>query len=1198
MRAFRLHFQGDTNPDSPPTLPATSPPGYVIERELGAGGMGVVYLARQEGLDRPVALKMIRSGTLAGAEEVARFVTEAQVLARLRHPHIVQVFEIGQHQGQPFFSLEYCPGGSLKDRLAGTPLPAVEATRLVLELAQAVAHAHAQGILHRDLKPANVLLDETGSPRIADFGLAQRLDADSTLTHTGAVMGTPAFMAPEQARGEKVGTSADLYALGAILYACLTGRPPFQGATVQETLEQVRTREPAPPRQLNPSVPRDLETICLKCLHKEPARRYRSTQELADDLGRFRNGEPIQARPVSSLERAWLWTRRNPVLAGMTSLAALALVAALGIAIAFAIVKSWDATRLQEALGTSEERRQKVQRFTRLSSVLAFDRGQRATAQGCVREGTLWFARAIEIGEEVAPDVQFAARCQVEEALNRLPRLDHLFEHDKPVGLFDLLPGDRIMAWLQSEPATFDCWEAATGKFLWRYTLPPRCAVWAREARGSLLALLVSDPMRQYRIVLIDLTTGETRPEVPVPVAPLRGGKARLPALAMTPDARFLLVAASDGAIHTFDIAAGRWQERKLGRMEGLYGGLVVSPDGRFVAAYSDKQGLTVWDLESGTNWGPPLRVTDGQFVWSPDSDSIIVREQKLTRRAARAAQVLASLETSMPITRLDRMEVLPGTDLLWLNPPAGGIGLVDVRTLQPKPPAFTWPTNSIIIDMLTDPAGRLFAGVHRPTGRHSPYWTLNLEQLVATNSLVPRVVDLEGAEVLTRQTTVTDTRTYWSIRDRALARWALPPVADRLPVLGGGSHERLYGFTLSRDGQRIATAEENRIRIWDTTTAQPTGADLPTPQPSRVLAFSPDGQLLIVPRIGGLTVWDLRTRQPRWTTLQPADSVLSSVLDRTGKHLWISTPQGIEKRDLATGEVLATFFADRGFLRHFAPDPEGKRLLVLFQGGGELIDLETGQPAGTLRWATPGNGVVAWGPDGSCVVSGRPDVHLLTAAGTDERWRVEGVMGNASVSPDGEAVALVLRTTGQRDRLEVRSVPGGRVLLRVDLPPSPGQVTWSRDGQTIAWSQSDSILAWDVASGSAIKSRPDAWARLLAARGEPSPLVTDNLPGVWEIHEFLHDYRSGLPLGSKLPGQTWPATLPDSRFPLAQRDRLWVASGAGANVYSVAIPHPVGGTPAEVRRRVEAHLGLELTDDGDIRQLSPAEWRQRLPGP
>jgi tetratricopeptide (TPR) repeat protein len=302
---------------------------YEIRRELGRGGMGVVYEARQISLNRPVALKMIKAGVLADDADLRRFQNEAEAVAMLDHPGIVQVHEVGEHHGQRYFSMKLVPGTSLAAQLDRYRDDPRAATLLLAEAAEAVHHAHMRGILHRDLKPANILIDDQGHPHVTDFGLAKKVEGDSELTQSGAILGTPAYMAPEQTTGHRgaVTTATDVYGLGAVLYALLVGKSPFGGDSVVETLDAVQTRPPEPPSRLNAKVPRDLEVICLKCLEKDPARRYRSADGLAEDLRRWLDGRPIAARPVSAAVRAWMWCRRHPVPAGLSAALVLAVLA-------------------------------------------------------------------------------------------------------------------------------------------------------------------------------------------------------------------------------------------------------------------------------------------------------------------------------------------------------------------------------------------------------------------------------------------------------------------------------------------------------------------------------------------------------------------------------------------------------------------------------------------------------------------------------------------------------------------------------------------------------------------------------------------------------------------------------------------------------------------------------------------------------
>jgi serine/threonine-protein kinase len=295
------------------------PPAYEVLAELGRGGMGIVYKARHRALNRVVALKMLVAGSLARPEQLARFRTEAEAVARLQHPNVVQIFEVGEHNGRPYLALEFVDGPTLARQCGRTPQPAHTAARLVETLARAVHEAHRQGIVHRDLKPANVLLTTEGVPKIADFGLAKRLEGGSDLTATGAYLGTPAYMAPEQAEGRArdVGPAADVYALGTILYELLTGQPPFEAETPLETMRRVAAEVPVPPRRLRRGLPGDLETVCLKCLEKDPRKRYPSAAALAEDLRRFQAGESIRARAAGAIERLGRWCRRRPLVASL-----------------------------------------------------------------------------------------------------------------------------------------------------------------------------------------------------------------------------------------------------------------------------------------------------------------------------------------------------------------------------------------------------------------------------------------------------------------------------------------------------------------------------------------------------------------------------------------------------------------------------------------------------------------------------------------------------------------------------------------------------------------------------------------------------------------------------------------------------------------------------------------------------------------
>ena len=388
--------------------------------------MGVVYKALQCRASRLVALKMIRGDANLHPEQLERFRVEAQAVARLHHPNVVQIFDVGEFDGRPYFSLELLEGGTLKERLATAPLAPRPAAELLMVLSRAVEAAHHAGIIHRDLKPSNVLFDAHGTPKVADFGLAKRLESEEVHTLTGQVVGTPSYMSPEQARGDNraVGPSADIYALGAVLYEMLTGRPPFKGTSASETLMSVAYQDPVAPSRFRPKVPRDLETICLKCLAKVPARRYPTTGELADDLERYLSGKPVWARRTPAWERAAKWARRRPGLAMVWAIVCIAsFVLPATIVLHEASVRKH--ARLEDERVTQE----------RLKAIDALDTSNRQRARGEVLKANLTLSNLLTRLEDEprladlrrrAEDVLRDVERQIAEGESRAANLERL----------------------------------------------------------------------------------------------------------------------------------------------------------------------------------------------------------------------------------------------------------------------------------------------------------------------------------------------------------------------------------------------------------------------------------------------------------------------------------------------------------------------------------------------------------------------------------------------------------------------------------------------------------------------------------------------------------------------------------------------------------------------------------------------------
>jgi serine/threonine-protein kinase len=423
--------QGGGNDATPPSLlPADLPriPGHEVLEVLGRGGMGVVYKAWNRRLQRPVAVKMLLAGAYAQPEELERFLREAETVAGLRHANIVQVHEAGEVDGRPYFTMEFIEGGSLAHKLSGAPLPARPAGGLVAVMAEAVHEAHRRGVVHRDLKPGNILLSADGTPKLSDFGLARRLEGAAGLTQTGTPVGTPSYMAPEQAEGKPrdVGPAADIYALGAILYELLTGRPPFRAETAAETMRQVVSHDPVPPSRLNAAVPRDPETICLKCLEKDPRRRYPSALALAQDLHRFERNEPILARPMGPAERTLRWIRRHPTAAALVATALALFGLASGGGVWLVQHQAQRRTELHNEVGTAVSQAESLRKQFHFREARHLLEQARQQAEPAGLDDLRQQVKQARDHLELAADLDMARMCAVTPA--RSARAESLYE--------------------------------------------------------------------------------------------------------------------------------------------------------------------------------------------------------------------------------------------------------------------------------------------------------------------------------------------------------------------------------------------------------------------------------------------------------------------------------------------------------------------------------------------------------------------------------------------------------------------------------------------------------------------------------------------------------------------------------------------------------------------------------------------------
>jgi WD40 repeat protein/serine/threonine protein kinase len=641
----------------PPTLafPETRPgdraeplvqvPGFDVLSELGRGGMGIVYKALDLKLKRFVALKLSRTTDVADSSERARFRAEAEAVARLRHPHIVQIYEVGEFQSRLFFTFEYVDGGSLADALKGVPQPARYAAELVETVARAMHVAHQHGIIHRDLKPANVLLASATPdgkkpqssvaatvPKIADFGVAKLLDKHSLHTATGAVLGTPNYMAPEQAWGAEktrpVGPAADVYALGAILYEMLTGRPPFLGETAFDTLQQVVTQDPVAPTRLQPKIPRDLETICLKCLQKEPPRRYESAEALADDLRRFLDHRPILAQPSGPLTRLLRWRRRNPEIAALLATTLVLLVAGITVSTYFAI----DAGSKAEELRLLKEDADRQAAQARLLAVQAQENARAARANSARAEENLAKALASEqqakdnlrmvmnLKEKSRQGAQLRYWAQMAQAQRALlekdvARISTLLEGQLPANTDDL------------ELRGFE-WHYLRRRCGGNLPLLPRQAgplfAVAFSTDGTLLAVstLMAGPQGRLPEPVIMLWRPATGKQLDI----LKGHGKRVLCLAFHPDRNWLAGGADDGQIKVWDLRTASRDLFTCKGHEAEVTGVQFSGTGRLLVSSSADKTVRGWDAATGKGlWQQMLPDAGDTVALAPKTDTIAV---------------------------------------------------------------------------------------------------------------------------------------------------------------------------------------------------------------------------------------------------------------------------------------------------------------------------------------------------------------------------------------------------------------------------------------------------------------------------------------------------------------------------------------------------------------------------------------------
>jgi WD40 repeat protein len=1141
---------GPSTASSEPGPPSI--PGYEIEGVLGRGGMGVVYKARHLALKRTVALKMILAGGHAGPRELARFRLEAEAVARLQHPNIVQIHEVGEAGGHPYCALEFAEGGNLAGKITGQPMPAREAARLVEALARAMQLAHSRNVVHRDLKPANVLLTADGTPKITDFGLARHLDSDSGQTQAGQVLGTPAYMAPEQAAGRahEAGPAADVYALGAILYACLAGRPPFKGKSVVETLDQVRTQEPPPPSRWHKSVPLDLETICLKCLRKEPEKRYASAEALADDLGRYQAGEPILARPVGTVERAAKWVRRRPTAAALVAAVALLLTSATTFSLLLAERErktSEDLANYNSDLLREQQEKDAALKAVRVGAArLALDRGLILCDQGDVARGLVALTRALAAAVEAGDaDLESVVR-------------------------FNLA-----------------AWERQNWRL--RAVLPAPPGTWVSGAalspQGTVLAVSLANAATEL---------WDARDNSSGRVLRRLNHEGLVVGLSFSADGRHLLTR-TDRAVHLWNVASGKPACPPI-RHESWVLTAALSPDGKFILTGDEKGAARLWDAE-GRQLGEALAHKGPVSVVAFRSDGLRVltgtRDGKVRLWKAPRAEAdgpeyaLGSWVTTARFSP-DGKKVLAGTM-------SGKVHLLDAGTGKPVFPALGH--DGSIEEAVFGPDGTTLAvrtglGPVTATARlwHTGTGLPIAPPLAYRGDVRCFAFSPDGQTILTAGRG--GVARFWDT-----ARGVAPGVvgaAGRPPPAPGPSlyhRDDVRAAAFSHDGRTLMTLD-GAVRLWEAPRGFRRGPPLTHPGGAYAVAFSRDGKLVLTAgQDGTARLCHAATGQPATAPLRHGQAILAVAFSPDGRLVLTG---GIDARlwETANGKLRATLEGHQLGIAAVAFSPDGKTVLTgSFDGTARLWNVTTGkQVGGPLTHEGPVQ-AVAFSPDGQFVLTGSDDR-------TARLWRVgtrQPVGGPLAHQSPVTAVAFasdgMTAYTGGRGGKGIRCWDTTTGRARPDLTVLQGGVE---------------ALAAAPAGRLMLSGGRDRTARFWDGdSGRQVGLTLQHQDAVRDV-AFGPDGRTALTGSFDTTARRWhaPTGIPIGP-PFLHRGRIRaVALSADGRTAGTAswdgtavlweAPAALPGAPARVALWAQVATGIDPDDSGAVRTLDGAGWQER----
>jgi eukaryotic-like serine/threonine-protein kinase len=955
---------------------------YELLEEIARGGMGVIYRARQIRLNRIVALKMILAGQFASKQEVLRFRSEAEAAANLQHPNIVRIHETGERDGHHYFSMDYVAGRTLADIVRDGPLPAQRAAKYVRRIAEAIHYAHSQGVLHRDLKPSNVVIDVNDEPRIADFGLAKRMRDDFGVTVTGQVLGSPNFMPPEQTstKSGKVGPASDVYGVGAILYCLLTGRPPFHAETIEDLLLLLRDAEPVSPRLLNPSVPRDLETICLKCLEKDPARRYPTAQALADELGRFIRDEPIHARPQNATAKLWRWCRRRPAV---TALSASVLLLLILVAISSSLA-AWRVNRAR----ASEQKANRDLRET--VSSLEFQRAENFFRNGDAGTAVAHLAAMLrrDPSNHVASTRLVSALVHRDWAL----RTAVTMQHTNRIRTLCLSPDGRHVL-SAGRDQTARIWDASNGKALatLQHTGEVFCAHY--NASGTRIVTASADGSAQ----IWDSITGEPR------TPPLQHtGKVYW--AEFSADERSVVTASADRTACIWDAATGALKHRlrkhtshvirahfnadnqtvvtagshgslriwnaetgeMLWRVEDRNSPLLamdLSRDGRRLIAVCYDESVRLWDLETRTEIELRGNKAVVHATFSPDSRLLVTTSHDTT---ARFWDVNTGLPVDSPLPHDGTVELArfspDGQKIVTLSKDHSA-RIRDVRTRQPLCQPIFDPENFTHADFSPDGLRLVAAG-----------W----DGRIHVWDLRPRRFTGLEARFESGITTID-----FSVDGECLLATSFDGAvhifdARRLTTLSSLKDETgLYLAKLSPDGKRVFTACAGKMRLWDWRKGVVVAGPMEHATKIWSVNFNPKGDQIVTGDSDGVArVWNMTTWAPITPPLMHSGAVAMARFGPDGRLVATASEDHTARVwNAATGEPVTPPLVHKDHVKSVDFSPDGKKILTASTDDtARLWDLQTGEPIIPPLQHTRLVERAAFSPDGNRIITGSLD--------------------------------------------------------------------------------------------------------------------------------------------------------------------------------------------------------------------------------